>query len=36
VQLVLERMHRLQLATTTPNWMHHNLVRGLASLVVVF
>jgi hypothetical protein len=26
----------LQLATTIPDWLHHNLVRGLASLAVVF
>lgn len=36
VQLVLERMPRLQLATATPAWMHHNLVRGLAALPVLF
>ena len=36
VQLLLERMPKLRLAQTTPDWMQHSLVRGLASLPVLF
>jgi len=36
VQLVLERMPNLRLAQPEVQWMNHSLVRGLASLVVVF
>ena len=36
VQLILERLPKLRLAQPTAQWMHHSLVRGLASLRVVF
>lgn len=36
VQLILERMPKLRLAQPTAQWMQHSLVRGLASLPVVF
>ena len=36
VQLILERMPNLRLAQFDVQWMNHSLVRGLASLAVVF
>ena len=36
VQLILERLPKLRLAQPAAQWMHHSLVRGLASLRVVF
>lgn len=36
VQLILERLSNLRLAQPAAPWLHHNLVRGLASLPVVF